>query len=254
MDLIEINEDNTTRHPWETSRKIIINKFISRIKKSDIEILDVGSGDAYLANSFTSNFKNTYSNCVDIGYTDAQINKIKNNFNNKNLKLHTTLSAVKTNKIDIVTLLDVIEHVPSDIDFLNDIIKQPFISKDTYFIITVPAYQSLFSQHDIALKHYRRYNLKKLKQVITKVNLNYIEGGYFFTTLLITRCFQLIIEKTASKKNKNLDNLGNWKGNRVLTKITKNTLLLDFHVSRLLKKTGLNLPGLSCYIICSSKE
>lgn len=254
MDLIEINENSSKRHPWELARKIIVTKFISKLKNSNIKILDVGSGDAYLANSFTINFENSYCYCVDTAYTETQINKINSDFSNKKLKLHASLNDLKVPTIDIVTLLDVIEHVPSDVDFLNSIINQSFIKEDTYFIISVPAYQTLYGKHDVALKHYRRYNLKKLKQTITKSNLNYIDGGYFFSSLLIPRAAQLIMEKMHYKKDENLDNLGNWEGNNLITFIIKNILLFDYYLSKIFKAAGINVPGLSCYVICSKNS
>ena len=57
MDLLEIT-DNKNRHPWEIARKIIVSKLIDKTQKKNIKILDIGSGDAFLANSFTKRSKN----------------------------------------------------------------------------------------------------------------------------------------------------------------------------------------------------
>ena len=83
MDLIEIS-NSINRHPWEIARKNIVHKWISdRIQNESIDILDVGSGDAYVADSFTKAFSsNAY--CVDTGYTTDMINTIKCNFDNQN--------------------------------------------------------------------------------------------------------------------------------------------------------------------------
>lgn len=245
MDLIEIT-NNSNRHPWEDARRIIASKFISSRKKKNIKLLDVGSGDAYLADDFTKKFHNCHSYCVDTGYTSEIKNKIENTYKNNNLNLYSSLKDVDVNTIDIVTLLDVIEHVPNDVDFLNSIISQPYINNDTFFIITVPAYQSLFSRHDELLKHYRRYSLPKLKETVTKCDLKFIDSGYFFFTLLIPR----IIKKISSKSDEKLDNLGTWKGGKLTTTIIKSILLFDYKIGRVFKFIGINLPGLSCYIIC----
>ena len=253
MDLIEIS-NNTIRHPWETARKIITSKFISSIQKKNIKILDVGSGDAYLADSFTKKFHNSRSYCVDSGYTSNLINKIENTFKNNNLNLYSSLNDVEVNTIDIVTLLDVIEHVPNDVNFIKNIISQPYINDDTFFIISVPAYQTLFSRHDELLKHYRRYNLPKLKETVNKCDLKFIDSGYFFSILIIPRLIQLIIEKVSSKKNKELDNLGTWEGGKSTSAIIKTILLLDYKIGRVFKFIGINLPGLSCYVICQKNK
>ncbi|SEH05289.1 methyltransferase domain-containing protein [Candidatus Venteria ishoeyi] len=252
MDLIEIT-NNTNRHPWETARKIIVNKFIWSLRKKNNKILDVGSGDAFVANGFTKKFPNSHSYCVDTGYTSALINKIENIFKNSNLNLYRSLSDVEVNTIDIVTLLDVIEHVPNDVDFLNNIIRQPYITNDTFYIITVPAYQTLFSGHDEKLKHYRRYNLQKLKETVNKCDLKFIDSGYFFSILIIPRIIELVIEKTSSKKNKDSDNLGTWEGGKMTSAIIKNILLFDYKIGRMFKLFGINFPGLSCYVICQKQ-
>ena len=81
MDLIELaNVDN--RHPWETSRKAIVKKLISSLKISEINFLDVGSGDAYVANELTKDFDRSRVSCVDIEYTPDIINQIQVNFCN----------------------------------------------------------------------------------------------------------------------------------------------------------------------------
>lgn len=252
MDLIEIS-DNINRHPWEIARKTIVHKWISNIiQKENIEILDVGSGDAYLADSFTNAFSKSNAYCVDTGYTIDMINIIKHNFKNNNLNLYSSLNAVKVNDINIVTLLDVLEHVPNDVELLDQIVSQPYINSDTCFIITVPAYQTLFSKHDELLKHYRRYNLKKLKRTINECGLISIDSGYFFTTLIIPRILQLMVEKLISK-NRNPDNLGRWTGSKLSTSIIKNVLMIDYKIGEILKFVGINLPGLSCYIICKKQ-
>jgi len=249
MDLKEVS-DNTNRHPWEIVRKRIVHKWIfDRRQKGNLEILDVGSGDAYLAESLTKAFSDCNAYCVDTAYTNEARNKIEQKFKNSNLNLYSSLNDFEVNNIDVVTLLDVIEHVPNDVEFLDQIISQPYIHNDTYFIITVPAYQAFFSKHDELLKHYRRYNLKLLKRTIHKCGLKSYDDGYFFSTLIIPRIFQLVLEKTI-RKNKKPSNLGTWTGSKLTSYIIEKVLMIDYKMGKIFKHMGINLPGLSCYIIC----
>lgn len=252
MDLIEIS-GNSVRHPWETARKAIVEKFITRTRKKDIRFLDVGSGDAYVADGFTRSFKNSTAYCVDSGYSQDLIDQIEKTFQNNQLNLYADLSEVKLENVDIVTLLDVIEHVPDDTALLNSIIEQPYVKKGTFFIITVPAFQSLFSHHDVLLKHFRRYNLRRLKEAVGKCNLEVITGGYFFSILIGPRLIQIFKERISSEKAPELGNLGTWKGGKLISRVIKTILMLDYQIGRLFRFFGVNLPGLSCYIVCQKK-
>lgn len=255
MDLVEVDFDIKTRHPWETARLKIVTRLISRFKRNhNLKILDVGSGDAFVANSFTSVFKNSEAHCIDIEYTDEIKSIIKSYYPNSSLKLHSNLNDVSNSNIfDIVTLLDVIEHVPNDVELLTSILNKEYISTETIFVITVPAYQKLFSQHDVLLKHYRRYNLNILKEAIDKSNMKFIYGGYFFTSLLLPRVVQLCKEKIKPQELNDLTNLGKWNKGSLISKLIESILLFDYFISKLFKRIGINLTGLSCYAICMKK-
>lgn len=61
---------------------------------------------------------------------------------------------------DLITCLDVIEHTPDDRVTLRELrrVAQP----GGFLLVTVPAYQGLWSMHDVANHHYRRYSRSRL--------------------------------------------------------------------------------------------
>ena len=62
---------------------------------------------------------------------------------------------------DLITCLDVIEHTPDDRVTLNELRR---VSKPGgWLLLTVPAYQALWSTHDVANHHFRRYNRRTLR-------------------------------------------------------------------------------------------
>lgn len=83
-------------------------------------------------------------------------------------------------KYDVICALDVLEHIEDDsgaVDWIAD-----HLSERGLFIGTVPAYQWLFSDHDRANQHYRRYTSKGLGDLIgRRLKLNRL--GYFNMTL-----------------------------------------------------------------------
>jgi SAM-dependent methyltransferase len=70
-----------------------------------------------------------------------------------------------TANFDLITCLDVIEHTPDDAVALRELRR---VSKPAgWLLVTVPAYQSLWSAHDDANHHYRRYSRRTLTDALT---------------------------------------------------------------------------------------
>ena len=63
---------------------------------------------------------------------------------------------------DLITCLDVIEHTPDDRVALKELYR--VTRPGGHLLVTVPAYQALWSQHDVENHHYRRYERRPLRQ------------------------------------------------------------------------------------------
>ncbi len=259
MDLREAKLSNyniTARHPWELARLEVVLQFLKSIEKdksAKITILDIGCGDTYVVEKISEYYHNAKFLAIDTAFTDTLIDELNNKFieNNNSIQLFKSIETA-TNKlqksVDIVLMLDVLEHIESDTDFLKSMLQNSIIDKNTQFLITVPAYQYLFSSHDEFLGHYRRYNNKSLKKLINNVGLKHNKIGYFFTSLFLIRNLQAIIEKILPpKKNKGI---GDWKSNKIKDNILYYMLIIDFKITYLFKKIKIPISGLSNYIIC----
>ncbi|MGA2013811.1 MAG: class I SAM-dependent methyltransferase [Solirubrobacteraceae bacterium] len=62
---------------------------------------------------------------------------------------------------DLITCLDVIEHTPDDRAALTELRR--VCRPGGWLLVTVPAYQALWSLHDEANHHYRRYSRRSLR-------------------------------------------------------------------------------------------
>jgi SAM-dependent methyltransferase len=62
---------------------------------------------------------------------------------------------------DLITCLDVIEHTPDDRVTLRELRR--VCRPGGFLLVTVPAYQGLWSMHDVANHHYRRYSRPRLR-------------------------------------------------------------------------------------------
>lgn len=79
-------------------------------------------------------------------------------------------------KYDVIGAFDVIEHIENDreaVQWICDHLKPGGI-----FILTVPAFQWFYSEHDRALGHYRRYSSNTLKKLLPK-DVKLLSESYF---------------------------------------------------------------------------
>ena len=122
-------------------------------------------------------------------YARAAIKKEK-----KIKNLYSTLR-IKKKFYDLILLADVIEHVEQPKKLLKNLKK--FLKKDGYILITVPAYQFLFSRKDEVLGHYRRYNKELLKKELSGFKVENI--SYFNTFLCIPIIIMTLLNKFLKK-------------------------------------------------------
>jgi ubiquinone/menaquinone biosynthesis C-methylase UbiE len=80
-----------------------------------------------------------------------------------------------------VTALDVIEHVPDHLGVLNEIYR--VLRPGGLVLITVPAYQFLWSRHDELNHHQRRYRRSRLRSLVSSANFEITKLSYYNTIL-----------------------------------------------------------------------
>jgi hypothetical protein len=250
MDISEFsrldNKNKYLRHPWETSR---IKVLLKQLKSSGIKfpvdrIVDIGGGDAYVIHSLLAKDLSKEYIAIDTAYTPDVIEQLKINNDNSPVvyisDLNTYNQLYDNNATTLYLCMDVLEHVPNE-GIILDLLRKD----NNYCFFTVPAFQSVFSGHDVLLGHYRRYSLKQFNNVLLNHGFKIIEKGYFFTSLLFLRNVEKYLKKDAN------ESIDNWNGGKLKTAIINGVLGLDFIVSSTLKKiTGHTLPGLSCYCLC----
>ncbi|MCX6272543.1 MAG: class I SAM-dependent methyltransferase [Bacteroidetes bacterium] len=257
MDLKETNGIlNTTlrRHPWERARVAVtayfINKFLYR-KEGPVHVLDIGSGDLYQAKMLVESRENFHVTGLDTGYSEEEIRAVKESRWGKRLNaMRDPEEITRGPVISLVMLMDVIEHVEKDREFLEKWVNNAVIGKDTLFFITVPAHQSLFSYHDSYLGHYRRYSEKDLILVCTSSGLKVVGSGYLFFSLWLMRVLQFRVEKMLGVNRPPASDLSEWKGRRWTANLITWFLTADFRVSRFLQWAGIRITGLSAYALC----
>lgn len=259
MDICEASSferEKINRHPWELARIKVVKNFLTPVvaQKPTTTILDLGCGDVFVAQQLAYQYPKTTFHCVDIAFTPEIIATISEPVKDLPISLYSSTQELRktfASKIDIVLLLDVIEHIEDEILFLKTLNQSGLIDSNTKIIITVPAFQKLFSNHDVYLKHFRRYNIALLNNHLQQAGFESKKTGYFFISLLLLRIIQKLVQG-----NKTVDTekgIGAYQNKGWIDALMVKTLYLDFLIGKIFSVLGIKLPGLSCFSICQKQ-
>ena len=236
------NESDSWLH---LGRKYLLSKIMQRFITPDkkIEILEIGAGVGQNVDVLMQFGNVDVLEINPIGLELLHVNKNIRNVIDK--KIPTKLPR----KYDLIVACDVIEHIKDDKRVVNWISKN--LKNDGYFISTVPAFQFLFSDHDKALGHYRRYTKKSFDLLLPK-NLTKIYGTYFnfilFPIAMIARFFYQVKRNLLKSKVLNKQTIPkNMSLNSALLFIMKTEAFI-------LKRMVFPLFGLSYFLISKKNK
>lgn len=134
-------------------------------------LLDVGAGSGFFSKYLLKKSIAKRAWCVDVSY-DHDSDEIEHGRD-----IHFRKS-VETSEADTVLLMDVLEHVDDDVGLLREYVEK--VPKGSRFLISVPAFDFMWSGHDEFLDHKRRYSLSQLESVVTATGLTVVKGAYYF--------------------------------------------------------------------------
>jgi SAM-dependent methyltransferase len=83
---------------------------------------------------------------------------------------------------ELAVSLDVIEHLEDDLDALRELRRT--VTPGGALLLTVPAYQWLWSGHDVINHHHRRYTRRSLRDVAERAGWRQVRTTYFNSLLL----------------------------------------------------------------------
>lgn len=183
-------------HWWFLVRQKIILQFLKKyISPGDqqLHILNIGA-----AGGGSSEFLKLFGAVTSVETEPLFIEYLKKQNINVTEASITNLP-YDDNRFDLVCAFDVIEHVDDDAQAMKEM--QRVCKNDGAICITVPAFKSLWSQHDVVNGHFRRYKKNDLKVLFEKTKqLESIETTYFNSLLFLPI---LIVRKISNQFRKN---------------------------------------------------
>jgi SAM-dependent methyltransferase len=181
MDLKEIeNGVNPATHWYYQSKKLPLLRYAQQALKSGkpITIVDIGAGSGFFALELERQFRGAIAKVylVDTEYSAEEMALTQGQ---KVEKVHAIPGRIENG---LVIMMDVLEHLPDDLAMLRSV-KQACVGDNNWLFVTVPAFQSLWSGHDVFLGHYRRYRIPTLRSVLRKAGFRRISNYYLYGSL-----------------------------------------------------------------------
>jgi SAM-dependent methyltransferase len=111
---------------------------------------------------------------------------------------------------DVVTAFDVVEHIPDAVGALRGI--RAVLRPGGLLVLTVPAYEFLWSEHDEVNHHQRRYTLGLLTEQLSAAGLHLRWASYFnsllFPPIAAVRLLQRVLPKKRAAQSSDLEGVG----------------------------------------------
>lgn len=168
-------------HWWYVARRDIIRQTIKSLNlPNNAKILEVGCGTGGNL-SMLSEFGQ-----VSAIEMDKNAIKIANDESAKN-KVDIQIGSMPNDnpfseeQFDLIVLFDVLEHIELDQETLHALYA--CLKSGGNIVISVPAYQWLWGQHDVQLHHKRRYLKGEVIAKLGNAGFN-IQNATYFNTLL----------------------------------------------------------------------
>ncbi|MEN6365846.1 MAG: class I SAM-dependent methyltransferase [Thermoguttaceae bacterium] len=184
----QLHADIEQRHWWFVGRRRILLRLIERVLPSEAAplVIDVGCGTGGNAAALA---ERGYR-CVGIDTSAEAIELAKRRFSGVQFLSGRAPADLGpwAAEARLFLLTDVLEHVADDGAMFSELVASA--SPGCYFLLTVPADPSLWSEHDEAFGHFRRYDRARFEGVWAGLPVTALLVSYFNARLLPIVRFQ----------------------------------------------------------------
>ncbi len=166
MDYKDLQAGQSQNHFWFKAKNHLIGVLMKKAckKRKNLKILSIGAGtgdDLEVLKTFGQNYVTDIEpEALSVISDDLCVEKKVSDACNL---------PYGYGYFDVVVAFDVLEHIYNHKEAVDEILR--VLNNDGVFVFTVPAFQCLFSSHDKALNHYRRYSKKNVRHLLSQFKL-----------------------------------------------------------------------------------
>lgn len=230
-------------HWWFKTRREIVTSLIKPDKGN--KYLDIGCSGAMLLEDLHTSIpkKNLFG--IDIS-SDAISIAQKKGFENT-FVMDAENPQFNENQFDCITVSDCLEHLENEASALKNWFK--ILNTNGTIIVFVPAFMFLWSLHDVANHHFRRYTQRQLIKAMKDAGFHVVRSGYWNFSLFVPVLFIRQLKRVITKNKKEVDDMA------LLPQPLNFFLIMVLRLENLFIKTGINFPfGISTYCLATKKS
>ncbi len=173
---IEVMASNEEVHWWFFARRHMLRDWARRFD-SDSKVLDVGAGAGRHSKLLRDELQVSVKS-LELSDVGVEFCKTKNL---DVIQADATDMPFEDETFDGVVAMDILEHIPNDFQAVAEIAR--VMKNESQALITVPAFQFLWSAHDVSVSHVRRYTKKELFGLIENNGLKVVQIRYWNSIL-----------------------------------------------------------------------
>jgi 2-polyprenyl-3-methyl-5-hydroxy-6-metoxy-1,4-benzoquinol methylase len=179
---------------WRAREAIVVDVLRSLGPRPGSAILDVGCGDA-LSFHALADFGTVRGIEVDEGLLDPA-GPFRERVSTR--PLGDPLYDDPSWRFDLITALDVIEHIDDDRGAVASMVAM--LRPGGLLVVTVPAFDLLWDHHDEINHHHRRYTARRLRGTLEGRGLELLQVRYLFRALFVPKLVMRLVNAGRSRK------------------------------------------------------
>jgi SAM-dependent methyltransferase len=147
------------RHWWFVGKRLLVGALLSPVDLRGRRVLDVGCGTGGVLSSIGAD-----AVAVGVDRSRAALAYCRRRGIGRLACADGDRLPFAADSFDVVTMLDVLEHFDDEAGLLASV--RALLRPGGTLLVSVPAFQFLWSKHDEVLQHVRRYTARRLRRVL----------------------------------------------------------------------------------------
>ena len=186
------NEDTNW---WFLGRQGIINRLLKQYNvPHDARIIDVGCASGALMQHLR---KQGYTRLTGVDISKTAIDRVKKRGFHDAHVMDAAAPQLPEETFDVVIASNILEHIEDEAQALSH--WHTLLKPNGLLMVFVPAYQFLWSGHDIVNQHYRRYTRGQLLHGIKEAGFRVSRSSYWNFCILFPSLLIALIRRIDGK-------------------------------------------------------